>query len=134
MRTRSDTEPLHNAAASRSDRPLNLRRRGRPGEALIQAFLFACGIISIGTTIGIIVVLGKESWLFFGSAEVTLREFLTGTSWQPAIGRFGIWPLVSATLKTTTFAMLVALPLGLGVALYLSEYATPRARHAQTHA
>lgn len=105
-----------------------LRRRARPGETLIQLFLIACGAVSVSTTIGIVVVLGRESLLFFASPDVTLREFLTTTTWQPAIGQFGIWPLVSATLKTTAFAMLVALPLGLGVAIYLSEYASERAR------
>jgi phosphate transport system permease protein len=55
-------------------------------------------------------------------------EFFTSTTWQPAIGEFGIWPLVNATLMTTLMAMLVALPLGLGAAIYLSEYATRRTR------
>ena len=61
--------------------------------------------------------------------RVTLREFFTPTKWQPQIGQFGILPLVNATLMTTLIAMLVALPLGLGVAIYLSEYAS-RARCA----
>ncbi len=108
--------------------PLGLRKRPRIGEAIIQGFLFLCGAVSILTTIGIVVVLGKESWLFFGSGEVSLLEFFGSTKWQPAIGQFGIWPLVNATLMTTTLAMLVAVPLGLGVAIYLSEYASARAR------
>lgn len=106
----------------------DLRKRPRIGEAFIQGFLFVCGAVSILTTIGIVVVLGKESWLFFGSDEVNLLEFFGTTKWQPAIGQFGIWPLVNATLMTTTFAMLVAIPLGLAVAVYLSEYASARAR------
>jgi phosphate transport system permease protein len=64
------------------------------------------------------------------SNRVTLKEFLTTTRWNPQIGRFGIWPLVNATLMTSTIAMLVALPLGLSVAIYLSEYASDRARRA----
>jgi len=106
----------------------NLRKRFRPGEALIQVFLFGSGAISIFTTIGIVYVLARESLLFFSSDEVSLVEFFTSTTWQPAIGEFGIWPLISATLMTTSVAMLVALPLGLGAAIYLSEYATRRMR------
>jgi phosphate transport system permease protein len=106
----------------------NLRKRLRPGEALIQGFLFISGAISIFTTIGIVYVLVRESLLFFNSDEVSLVEFFTTTTWQPAIKQFGIWALVNATLMTTLMAMLVALPLGLGAAIYLSEYATPRIR------
>jgi len=106
-----------------------LRHRSRPGEMLIQGFLFICGILSILTTIGIVYELGKESWLFFGNPEVDLREFLTQTTWQPTIGEFGVLPLVNATLMTTFFAMLISLPLGLGSAIYLSEYASTRVRN-----
>lgn len=108
--------------------PLALGKRFRLGEAVIQGFLFLCGFISVFTTLGIVYELGKESMLFFGSAEVTLREFFTSTTWQPAINEFGIWPLVTATLTTSAIAMIVALPLGLAAAIYLSEYATGRAR------
>jgi phosphate transport system permease protein len=59
---------------------------------------------------------------------VTLTEFFTKTKWNPQIGEFGIWALANATLMTTGIAMLVALPLGLMVAIYLSEYATYRSR------
>jgi len=106
----------------------SIRRRRRLGESVIQSFLFLCGAISIFTTLGIVYELGKESWLFFGSAEVSLVGFFTTTKWQPAVGQFGILPLVSATLMTTFFAMLIALPLGLSAAIYLSEYASQKAR------
>jgi phosphate transport system permease protein len=69
--------------------------------------------------------LGSE---VFVANKVSLVEFATGTKWNPQIGQFGIWPLVTATLMTSVMAMLVALPLGLSVAIYLSEYASPRAR------
>ena len=105
-----------------------LRRRIRWGESTIQGFLFVCGAVSILTTVGIVFVLGRESLLFFANPDVHLSEFFGGTTWQPAIGRFGIWPLVTATLITSSIAMLVALPLGLAVAIYLSEYATNKAR------
>ncbi len=105
-----------------------LRKRLRIGENLIEVFLFFCGAVSILTTLGIIFVLGEESLLFFNTDPVTLAEFFGSTRWQPAIGDFGIWPLVTATLTTTAIAMLLALPLGLAVAIYLSEYASVRAR------
>lgn len=105
-----------------------LRRRSRPGETLIQGFLFICGAISILTTAGIIYVLGHESLLFFSSPDVSLLEFFTGTKWQPAILEFGILPLFNATLMTSAIALAVALPLGLSAAIYLSEYATLRTR------
>ena len=64
----------------------------------------------------------------FSTDAVTLGEFLTGTRWNPQLGQLGIWPLLNATLMTTFFALLLALPLGLGVAVYLSEYASLRVR------
>ena len=105
-----------------------LQRKPRWHEVAIQGFLFFCGALSILTTIGIVLILGKESWLFFRSPEVSLREFLGTTKWQPAIGQFGIWSLVNATMMTTLFATLVAVPLGLCTAVYLSEYASDRVR------
>jgi phosphate transport system permease protein len=108
--------------------PLGLHRKRRPTESLIQGFLFFCGVVSIFTTLGIVFVLGREALLFFSKPEVTLLEFFTTTQWQPAIGNFGIWPLVTATFTTSVIAVGVALPIGLAVAIYLSEYASPRAR------
>jgi phosphate transport system permease protein len=108
----------------------SLYKRPRIGEEIIRAFLCFCGILSIFTTIGIIVVLGRESLLFFQSGVVTLGEFFTGTTWQPQAGAFGILPLLNATLMTSLSAMFVALPLGLGAAIYLSEYAPSRVRAA----
>lgn len=120
----SGAQPSEKDALARPD----LAKRPRLGENLIQGFLFFCGAVSILTTVGIVYELGKEAWLFFGSPEVNLLEFLTGTQWQPSIGSFGVLPLVNATLMTSFFAMLIALPFGLGAAIYLSEYASPRAR------
>ena len=113
---------------ARSDVAPDISRRQRPTENLIQGLLFLCGVISIFTTIGIVIVLGREAYLFFGTPEVSLVEFFTSTVWQPAIGDFGILPLFTATITTSVIAMLVALPLGLSAAIYLSEYATPRVR------
>lgn len=106
-----------------------LTRKRRIGETIIQASLFLCGAISILTTVGIVYELGKEAMLFFSSPDVSLLEFFSSTHWQPAIGEFGIWPLVLGTVITSVLAMLVALPLGLGSAIYLSEYASERARN-----
>lgn len=107
---------------------LNLKKRFHPGEFLIQGFLFICGAFSILTTLGIVYELGKEALLFFNTPEVSLWKFFTGTKWQPQAGAFGILPLAGATLMTTMIAMLIAIPLGLFVAIYLSEYAAPRVR------
>jgi len=109
-----------------SHHAVDLRKRHRWGERLIQGFLFFCGAFSILTTLGIVYEIGKEALLFFLTPGVSLWKFFTGTVWQPQAGEFGILPLVSATLVTTTFAMLIAVPLGLGVAIYLSEFASPR--------
>ena len=105
-----------------------LRKRLRPGEFFIQGFLFFCGAFSILPTLGIVYEVGKEALLFFGNPQVNLWEFFTGSKWQPQASQFGILPLVSATLMTTFIAMLIAVPLGLCVAIYLSEFATPRTR------
>lgn len=64
----------------------------------------------------------------FTSRRVSLVEFFTKTKWNPQIGQFGILPLLTSTLIVSTIAMLVSLPLGLSIAIYLSEYATDRAR------
>jgi len=105
---------------------IDLRKKRRWGESLIQASLFLAGAFSILTTVGIVYELSKEAMNFFG--EVSVLEFLTGTDWNPQIEQFGIWALLNATLVTSLIAMLVALPIGLSIAIYLSEYATPKAR------
>jgi len=117
-----------NLATSFQKRSTSLRGRRRIGETIIQGLLFFSGFVSVFTTIGIVYELGKEALLFFQMPEVSILESLTTTTWQPHTGHFGIWPLVTATLMTTTIAMSIAIPLGLGVAIYLSEYATPKAR------
>lgn len=106
----------------------NLNKQTRPGELIIRAFLLLCGLLSIFTTVGIVVVLGRESLLFFNSGVATLTEFFTAPRWQPQAGEFGIMPLLSATITTSIVAMIVALPLGIGAAIYLGEYAQPKVR------
>lgn len=112
---------------------LDLRKRTRIGETIIQALLFFSGAVSILTTLGIVLVLGSESLNFFTTtledgSRVSIVEFLTGTRWQPQILEFGILPLLTSTIRVSLIALLVAIPLGLGAAIYLSEYATPRTR------
>ncbi len=109
-------------------RPLNLRKKSRPGETVIQTLLFIAGVLSIFITITLVYELGKEAMLFFGNPDVALAKFFGTTEWQPGIGKYGIWPLVTSTLITSLIAMTISLPLGLASALYLSEYASPKVR------
>lgn len=108
--------------------PRSLRKKMRIGEWMVESSLFVVGFLTIFITLAIVFVLGDQAILFFSSPEVTLAEFFGSTKWVPSIGEFGIWALVSATLTTSVIAMLVALPLGLSAAIYLSEYASPKAR------
>lgn len=108
--------------------PVTIKKKRRFSENLIRIFITVAAMLSILTTLGLVYELGKESVLFFSTPGVTLKEFFTTTSWQPSIGEFGILPLVLSTLITSFFAMLVAIPLGLGAAIFLSEYATLRSR------
>ncbi|HSC92796.1 MAG TPA: phosphate ABC transporter permease subunit PstC [Gaiellaceae bacterium] len=103
-------------------------KRVRWGEALIKGLLAACALVSVATTTGIVVALLLPAVEFF--REVPLRDFLTGTTWAPLFepASFGVVPLVVGTISVTLWACLVAMPFGLGAAIYLSEYATPRAR------
>jgi phosphate transport system permease protein len=183
---------------------VDLSRRTRWGERVIQTLLLLCAVLSIFVTVGIVYELARESLNFFTrrlwedtnkrivaeidestgtlsvseggftlregdivrldgeameivslssgeltvargqqgttpvahdagttlfkSSRVTLGEFFTSTKWNPQIGNFGILPLVTSTLITSSLAMTVALPLGLSAAIYLSEYASERTR------
>ncbi|MFN8435762.1 MAG: phosphate ABC transporter permease subunit PstC [Anaerolineales bacterium] len=109
-------------------RQFDLKKKFRLSESVIQGLLFFAGILSILTTIAIVYELGKEAMLFFNDPDVTLAKFFGTTQWQPGIGQYGIWALVSATLTTSAIAMSISLPLGLASAVYLSEYASPRVR------
>jgi len=102
------------------------RKRIRWGELFVQAVLFAAAAISILTTLGIVVSLLLPAIDFFG--EVSIWDFLTGTTWSPLFldAHFGVLPLVNGTLMVSLLSTLVGFPLGLGVAIYLSEYASRR--------
>ena len=115
-------------AEEKNFRPLNLQKKLRPAESAIQVLLFLAGVLSIFVTIAIVYELGKEAMLFFTDPDVTLAKFLGTTKWQPGIGQYGIWALVSATLVTSFIAISISLPLGLAAAVYLSEYASFKSR------
>ncbi len=110
---------------ARQEHPLR-RRRLRIGERSIEVGLFAAAVVSIVTTVGIVLALGEPTIKFFG--EVGFGEFLTGTSWTPLFTdpNYGVLPLLTATIEVTLIALLIAVPLGLGSAVYLAEYAGPR--------
>lgn len=103
-------------------------------ERLMVGLLAGCSLLTILVTVGIVVMLITQSWQFFRSEFVTLTEFVGGSQWTALQAKdledaqFGIWPLLSGTLRVTVIAMLIALPLGLVTAIYLSEFASARVR------
>jgi phosphate transport system permease protein len=100
------------------------RRQARHAkEHAIESILFLAALVSVATTVGIVVILLKESFVFF--QQVSLWDFLTDTQWTPlfADAHYGILPLLSGTLVSSAVALLVAIPLGTIIAIYLSEFA-----------
>ena len=107
------------------------RRTARTGERVIISTLFACAVLSVAVTVGIIAVLVVDAVEFF--RESSLVEFLTGTVWAPGSGAgedglYGVLPLLNGTLMIGVGSVVVGLPLGVATAIYLSEYANPRVR------
>jgi phosphate transport system permease protein len=98
----------------------------RYGEKAIKLFLAGCALLSVATTTAIVISLLIPAVDFF--REVPLADFFLKTEWAPAQGLFGVVPLVVGTLNVVFWGMLVAIPIGLGAAIYLSEYAAPRVR------
>jgi phosphate transport system permease protein len=100
----------------------------RYGEKVIQGLLGFCALLSVLTTTAIVIALVEPTIDFLG--VVPIDEFLTGTEWSPQFEppSFGVLPIVAGTLNVALWAMLFAVPIGLGVAIYLSEYASPRVR------
>jgi phosphate transport system permease protein len=92
-------------------------------ELIIEKSLLTSALITIAVTIGIVLVLAIEAVQFF--SEVSILEFLTDTQWTPLFTdkHYGILPLLSGTLLTSFIAIVVALPIGLSISIYLSEYA-----------
>ncbi|HYJ14839.1 MAG TPA: phosphate ABC transporter permease subunit PstC [Candidatus Limnocylindria bacterium] len=97
-------------------------------ERIIEGGMFLCAVFSVAVTVGIVWVLVYESWNFF--RNVSLIDFLTDTQWTVLFEnpRYGILPLVTGTLVTSMIALVVALPLGTIIAIYLSEYANSTVR------
>jgi phosphate transport system permease protein len=100
----------------------------RPKELLIEWVLRLCCAVSIVTTLGIIAVLSIESLLFF--KEVSISQLLFDTQWTPLFleKHFGIWPLIAGTLLTSAIALVLSVPAGLVIAVFVSEFATERTR------
>jgi phosphate transport system permease protein len=100
------------------------------GEKIIRALLFLAALVSVLITVGIVFSLVGETLAFFQDDAVKLSQFVTGSEWSPLFSdpEFGIRPLVQGTLIISAIGMAVAIPLGLGTAIYLSEYASPRVR------
>lgn len=113
---------------------MSLRLVGKPARAAreraVGLLLFLTAALSVAITAAIIWSLFSEAINFFRDPAVTVAEFFTGTRWTPQFAEkhFGIWPLVNGTLMVTAGSALVALPLGVLSALYLSEFASPRTR------
>lgn len=97
-------------------------------EDYFHIFLLACVLVSITTTIMVVVMLGSESYDFF--KQVPILDFLFGTKWEPLLEpkSFGVLPLVSGTFLIMVGSAIIAVPAGLLIAIYLSEYATHHMR------
>ena len=97
-------------------------------ERAIEALLFSAAFASVFTTLAIVYILVRESVLFF--RHVPIREFVTDRQWTPLFddAHYGIVVLLSGTLTSSAVALMVAIPLGTTIAIYLSEFASPRSR------
>ena len=100
----------------------------RRGERLIEFFLRAAAAIGVVTTVGIVTVLVVEASFFF--LEVSPVDFFTGTRWSASIlpYAFGVIPLITSTLMIAAIALIIAVPLGVLAAIWMSEFATQRVR------
>jgi phosphate transport system permease protein len=106
--------------------PSSHRKLRSWGEKVIELLLFLAALSSIGITVSIVGILLYESSGFF--RQVPIWRFLTDPMWTPGTEQYGVMSLVSGTLVTTIVALLVAIPLGTIIAVYLSEFAKPRIR------
>jgi len=127
MGIRDIADDSDTASSIRPRRPLDYQIR-RAREALVHFILFACAFISIFTTLAIVFVLFEESIRFF--ADVSIVDFLTDRQWTPSFKpqHFGIAPLMVGTLLVAAGAALIAIPVGLASAIFLSEYAPEHVR------
>lgn len=104
------------------------KKKLRPFEQVMEGLLFLAAALAIAIVAGILYVVISEAAKFF--IEVSPLEFVTSTTWTPLFDnpQYGIAPLLTGTFMSTLVALAVAVPLGLLVAVYLSEFASPRAR------
>jgi phosphate transport system permease protein len=109
-------------------RKVDITGGGAISERIVKGILFLCGVVSVGTTAGIVFTLFSESVGFF--REVSFAQFFGDTEWTPLFmdKHFGIWPLIAGTFLTTAIAIAVSVPLGLLAAIYLAEFAKERVR------
>jgi phosphate transport system permease protein len=128
MKSSTTTHPSTGTGFPHDRTPIDLSRKARPGETAIVTVLRLAALVSVFTTIGIVVSLAMPALDFF--RQVSVVDFLTGTDWSPNLApqTFGVLPIVSGTLIVTGIGLVVAVPLGLGAAMYLSEYASQRTR------
>ena len=111
--------------------PVRSLKSTRFREAIVQSGLVSCTFFSILITVSILLLLFFQSQKFFEFDGVSFSGFIGGTKWNPTLGsvkNFGIWPLVCGTLWVTVIAMMVAIPMGLITAIFLSEYAPRKLR------
>ncbi|MBJ27733.1 MAG: phosphate ABC transporter permease subunit PstC [Chloroflexi bacterium] len=107
---------------------MNRGSKGSLQAKIVHSLFLLCALVSIVTTVGIVVSLFVESIGFF--REVSPWEFLTGTRWSPILKprSYGVLPLVTGTILVASVALALAVPVGLGIAIYLSEFANDRLR------
>jgi phosphate transport system permease protein len=119
---------MNQASSPRNTRAFASLRYRKTRDRIVELVLLAAGLVAVFTTVAIVVILVYESSAFF--EHVSIKEFLTDTMWTPlfADARYGILPLVSGTLTVTGVALLVAIPVGTLIAIYLSEFAAHRLR------
>ncbi|MDV3223268.1 PstC family ABC transporter permease, partial [Intrasporangium sp.] len=124
----SHTESRSGSRTSAGRAGPSLKGRKRPVETAIVWSLRLSALLTVLTTLGILFALLLPALGFF--REVSIGDFLFGTRWAPRFepATFGVIPLITATLWTTAIALFVAVPIGLGAAMLLSEYASPRLR------
>ncbi|HEX9114454.1 MAG TPA: hypothetical protein VGA61_00175 [Anaerolineae bacterium] len=115
---------------------LVVRRAARPGwavfgEKVLEALIYLCGISAIIFVLGIFFFVFKEAMPVLGNGKFSLTQFLTSDQWYPTSEinkRYGVLAMIAGTFSVTALAMLIAVPFGLGAAIYISEFCGPKSR------
>ncbi len=118
-----------NSGGALTPQKLSKMKPGSNREKALESFFAFCSFLSIAITMGIVMVLLYDAVSFF--TQVSIIDFFTETKWNPNIKpvKFGVLPLVSGTLVFTAVTAIIALPVGLLAAIFLSEYASPKVRN-----